>query len=277
MAKALMKGFTIGADPELFVVDDKGRFVSAEGLIPGTKEEPYPVTGGAVQVDGMAAEFNIHPSQNFTEFNDNIEMVLYELRKMLPVGYQLVNKASVVFDEDVWNVSPDQAKILGCSPDFNAWEGSANPPPNPSDNPRMRTAAGHLHFGWTSGKAADDITHINHCNDLVKQLDYFLGLWSIIEDPDPVRRSLYGKAGACRYKHYGVEYRVLSNFWVLNPVKRLQVWDRAVSAISSMRKVFCPTKFSNLNLDVQQAINTSTLTENLKTELLFPVLMYNAD
>ena len=49
---------TVGADPELFV--KKGRsFQSAYGMIPGTKQKPKKVIKGAVQVDGMALEFNI--------------------------------------------------------------------------------------------------------------------------------------------------------------------------------------------------------------------------
>jgi hypothetical protein len=36
-------------------------------------------------------------------------------------------------------------------------------------------------------------------------------------DGTSVRRSLYGKAGCCRLKPYGVEYRTVSNFWASNP------------------------------------------------------------
>jgi hypothetical protein len=41
---------------------------------------------------------------------------------------------------------------------------------------------------------------------------------------------LYGKAGACRYKTYGVEYRTLSNFWVLSTDLRREVWERTMAA-----------------------------------------------
>ena len=51
----------IGADPELFVMKN-GKFHSADDLIPGSKDEPYPVENGAVKVDGMALEFNIRPA-----------------------------------------------------------------------------------------------------------------------------------------------------------------------------------------------------------------------
>lgn len=236
-----LKGFTIGADPELFLYDlNRSKFISAEGLIPGTKAEPYPVPGGAIQVDGMAAEFNIDPVDTFEGFDKNITKVVSTLERMLPSGVVLKAKSAVVFEEDVWDATPDHAKELGCSPDFNAWTGACNPPPSCPENPRLRTASGHLHFGWTSGKTPNDVKHISHCQDFVKQLDFYLGLWSTLVDQSHERRVLYGKAGACRYKPYGVEYRVLSNFWVLDKSWRREVWTRACRAMKAMSSSFIP-------------------------------------
>jgi hypothetical protein len=65
----------IGADPELFVFTRSGKPVSAHDLIPGTKYEPHEVGNGAVQVDGVAAEFNIDPAANEDEFFFNIAFV----------------------------------------------------------------------------------------------------------------------------------------------------------------------------------------------------------
>lgn len=107
---------------------------------------------------------------------------------------------------------PAAALELGCDPDFNAWVGKANPRPD-GDRP-FRTASGHVHIGWTNGEDKDDAGHIARCNAVVRQLDFFLGLPSLFYDGDTRRRSMYGKAGACRYKPYGVEYRTLSNAWL---------------------------------------------------------------
>jgi hypothetical protein len=38
-----LEGFTFGADPELFVKNDKGEIVCAD-MIPGTKDEPHKVS-----------------------------------------------------------------------------------------------------------------------------------------------------------------------------------------------------------------------------------------
>lgn len=252
-----LPGFTFGCDPELFVVNSDGEFVSAEGLIPGTKEEPFVVNKGAVQVDGMAAEFNIDPASSYQEFNDNIITVLAQLKKMLPTGYRLVPSASVTFSEKVWESASQKSKELGCSPDYNAWTGEVNPPPENTSNPRLRTASGHIHVGWTQDADTSDLQHIINCQDLTKQLDWYLGLWSLTKDADENRRLLYGKAGACRYKPYGVEYRVLSNFWVTYPSTRKEVWNRLQAAIRTMRSDFLPETKANFNELLIETINNS--------------------
>ena len=263
------EGFTFGCDPEMFILDEGGRPVSADGLLPGTKNEPYKVKNGAVQVDGMAAEFNIDPVDNFFDFNNNITSVIRQMKGMLPKGYSLSVVPSITFDEEVWGSAPSDAKELGCSPDFNAWEGNCNPPPSCPDNPRMRTASGHLHIGWTFDADLGDLSHILNCQDLVKQLDWYLGGWSLSVDKDAERRRLYGKAGACRYKDYGVEYRVLSNFWLTSKERRLSVWNRMNQAIFDMRNLYMPERAGTWNKDLISSINTSTRNRSLEQNFSF--------
>jgi hypothetical protein len=83
-------GFKFGCDPEGFIKNTQtGEYVTAEGLIPGTKLEPHPVKHGAVQVDGMAAEFNIDPASELHDFNRNIAAVINQFEKMLPEHHVL--------------------------------------------------------------------------------------------------------------------------------------------------------------------------------------------
>lgn len=268
-------GFSFGCDPELFIVNSDGEYVCAEGLIPGTKSDPYPVPGGAVQVDGMAAEFNIDPAQSYEEWETNITKVLASLKKMLPSGCKLMPVPAVTFSEKVWNDAPPQAKELGCVPDYNAWTGSMNPPPHSPDNPRLRTASGHIHIGWTDDVDVDDEDHINNCRDLVKQFDWYLGSWSLLKDTDPQRRLLYGKAGASRFKPYGVEYRVLSNFWVAKSSLRREVWNRMQVAIEDMRSGFLPEKAFSFNNTLIESINSSQIGQILSSTFKFPVNTIN--
>lgn len=277
-----MAGMTFGCDPELFVLDADGNAVCADGLIPGTKEDPYPVEGGAVQVDGMAAEFNIDPVNTYEDFNRNINKVLGQLKKMLPKGYTLSAVPSVTFSEKVWEESPDHAKILGCSPDYNAWDGTTNLPPDGGLLPRTRTASGHLHIGWTEGADTTDAQYVAACRDLVKQLDWYLGGWSLLMDQDPVRRKLYGKSGAMRFKPYGVEYRVLSNFWLTSPERKRAVWNRLQRAIRDMSTMYMPnTKqggftFSNPNQILRDSIDSSNpLPANFRANFYNPLVSVN--
>lgn len=234
-------GFTIGADPEFFLYDlDKGHMVSATDYLPGTKEEPHALEKGAVQVDGLAAEINIDPASSYKEFSSNITTVLQQVKRMVPDNIAFMYDASTEFKKTVWDKVPEEAKVLGCSPDFNAWTGEMNPPPNVSESSRVRCAGGHIHIGWTDDALLSDQMHVLNCRDLVRQLDYYLGAWSLNCDYDKTRRSQYGKAGSCRIKPYGVEYRVLSNFWLTSGSYRRSVWNRTQQAITDMRQRFLP-------------------------------------
>jgi hypothetical protein len=215
----------VGTDPELWASKD-GKIVSAHNLIQGTKDKPFKVNKGAVQVDGLALEFNIDAASSEDEFCLNINEVLAQMQLMIP-DHKLVVQPVAHFDMDYMKTQPKEALELGCDPDYNAWSGDPNPRPD-GDRP-FRTASGHVHIGWTSGQSSDDMGHISVCRDVVKQMDFYLGLPSLMYDADSKRREMYGKAGACRFKPYGVEYRTLSNAWLSDDARKKWVF-RAVQA-----------------------------------------------
>lgn len=221
--------FTFGADPEVFVKKG-GAFVSAHGLIPGTKKAPMPVKGGAVQVDGMALEFNTNPATSFKEFNASLDAALDSLKSMVP-GYELCFEPVAHFSKEYLASQPKEAVELGCEPDFNAYTKAPNP--RPDANKLFRTASGHVHIGWTSNVDPNDPTHFEACCVLTKKLDAYLGIPSLVWDDDDERRQLYGKAGAFRPKPYGMEYRVLSNAWLRLPRTRKLVVENSILAIKA--------------------------------------------
>lgn len=106
----------------------------------------------------------------------------------------------------------EAALELGCDPDYDAYSGQANPRPD-GDVP-FRTAGGHVHVGWISDMPLDDPDHVEACQMLTRELDFYLGLASLFWDNDDQRRNMYGAPGAYRVKSYGVEYRSLSNAWL---------------------------------------------------------------
>ena len=204
--------FLIGADPECFIIEKAtGKLVSAHGMLPGDKDNPYPVKHGAIQVDGMAAEFNIDPAATEDEFVRNVKDVLDQIRLHLGVKYDLVFIPTAHFGKALIDAQPMEAKILGCDPDFNAYTHKQNPMPN-VETP-YRTGAGHIHIGWTNGVDISNKQHLGMCEHLIRNLDHY-SMWTMLHDEDTTRRMLYGKAGAYRPKSYGVEYRTPSNFWL---------------------------------------------------------------
>ena len=218
----------LGSDPELFVKQG-GEFISAHGMVDGTKEHPHPVRHGAVQVDGMALEYNTDPVSTVEEWERNHRSVQRRLRRMIGKDLELSATPTAFFTDEVFNSTPDDAKILGCEADFNAWTQGVNPTPNAKVP--FRTGAGHIHIGWTTGADILDEFHLGECYALVKVLDLFLGVPSIIMDGDVKRRDLYGKAGAFRPKSYGLEYRVLSNFWTKTPALRAWAFNNTLKGI----------------------------------------------
>lgn len=223
----------IGSDPEFFVRRaDTNELVSAYGMIEGTKAKPVPMGPGHAQVDGMALEINVPPAKTAKEFTDNFNGVMDALKKEVGPNYVFDFSPVAHFGAEVIAAQPLVARELGCEPDFSAYTGKANPRPN-ADTP-FRTASGHIHIGWTAEQDTKDPDHIEACNMLSKQLDYFIGLPSLIWDEDVTRRQLYGKAGCYRPKHYGMEYRTLSNAW-LTDTKRIEfVVSRTIEAFKML-------------------------------------------
>lgn len=215
----------LGADPELFITKS-GVPVGALGLIKGNKEHPFPVNKGAVQVDGMAAEFNIDPAASSDEWVGNIQAVLEQLQDMLPETHKLEVLPTVEFGESLKEYPPE-ATELGCNPDYNAWlYGSPNDKPNAEVT--FRTASGHVHVGVGELSMMEML-------GLVKQFDFYLGLSSLAWDEDTKRRSLYGKAGCFRPKPYGFEYRTLSNAWLKSEELMRKVYELSMRAVNDFQ------------------------------------------
>lgn len=236
-----MPELKIGADPELWIIDNATKKpISADGLFPGTKEEPFAVERGAIQVDGMAAEYNIHPALKRDEFVYNNLSVLCSLRDEikknnpnLDFSFGFTPVAS--FGKEYIDSQPELARRLGCTPDYNAWlDGAENPVPD-AETP-FRTASGHIHLGWGTDLDVGDPEHIEACCMMVKQLDCDVGLYfPTIENKDGKRRrELYGKAGAFRPKKYGVEYRTPSNVWLKDTAYMKKIFSGARSAFEDL-------------------------------------------
>ena len=247
-----------GADPELFLTDDNGKYISAIGKIGGSKMFPRKIDdyGSAVQEDNVAVEFNIPPAESVKEFITNLYRPLSYLNKhAASMNLKLSIVPSAKFDWD--QLDNPTAMMFGCSVDFNVWTGKPNPRPEAKgDNRNLRTCGGHLHLSW-------DEPNLEERRELVRTMDLFLGVPSVLIDNDSMRRVLYGRAGAYRPKPYGVEYRVLSNFWIKNLDRMRWAFEQSHRAIQFLRqghkiggeiKTTILSAINNNNIDAAKAL-----------------------
>lgn len=114
---------------------------------------------------------------------------------------------------------------------------------------------GHIHVGYDNHEPATSI-------DIIRAMDLFLGLESVVLDTDKERRRVYGKAGAYRFKKYGIEYRTLSTFWIENEKLIRWAFNKTQEAIEFVR---IGGIITNPN-DIEEAINYSN--EELAMEIL---------
>jgi len=219
-----MSNITIGSDPEVFIEGKEG-IVPVIGLLGGTKHKPIVVDKGALQEDNVLGEFNTDPASSSTEFCNNIRTVMSQMEdKIKP--YKIKVLSSHHFEKSVLTSAGTKALEFGCNPDTNAWSGKENEKPSPYTT--LRTAGGHVHVGFDVASSDKQSRY-----DVIKLMDIYLGIPSVLLDEDVERRNLYGQAGACRLKSYGVEYRVLSNFWLRSDEYIKWVFDQSVRAVNN--------------------------------------------
>ena len=117
-----------------------------------------------------------------------------------------------------------------CDPDYNAWTGAKNTPPGTSTN--LRTCGGHIHVGYDNPNEYESLS-------IIKAMDIYIGVASIILEPDNDRKTMYGKAGAYREKKYGVEYRTVSNFYLQSKELTDLVFQNTIEAINFVNRGGC--------------------------------------
>lgn len=242
------KTVRFGSDAEVFLQTKNGMPFPACGLIGGTKEKPLVLDrdGCAVQEDNVMLEFNTPISASVGDWVRNLDKAMRLAFAKIPPTLEPVFRASMHFDLAL--LDNPQAQVFGCEPDFNAWTGQQNPRPIPTD-PTLRTAAAHVHISW------DKPEDMEQRMRLIQMADVFVVLPSLGESEDKERRQLYGKAGAFRPKEYGVEHRVLDNYWLTSQLRQERIFLRYHKAIDAANSEY------QLSTDqatkVQELINTS--------------------
>lgn len=223
-----------GTDPELFFSRAVGKVRKRQSII--ASEVVIPPGGLVCGYDGNIArdgvQVELHPTAGHCRANvsnsiqnvfkalvNQVDTVNRELNLDIKIDFrQLVT----VTPGDLNKMSPD-ARRLGCVPSKNAY----GRPHVEKDGEkfRIRSAAGHMHFGT-------DLVKDPRINPDIyaKTMDVFVGNTCVMVDRDPaaaIRRKTYGRAGEYRLPKHGFEYRTLSNFWLTNYILFSMVFGMA--------------------------------------------------
>lgn len=203
-----------GSDPEGFLKNAKGRVIGSERVIP--KEGVGRNSWGNQHViqDGVQFELNPSPSSKPVELGLQIQSAL----KTLLSSTKSIKGVTISLDEVV-NVDPEElmsldesARAFGCAPSKNIR--GFFPVDLPEDYP-VRSAGGHIHMGLY--KPIFEPRACDERSRLVTLMDLLVGNTCVLIDRDPRqvdRRKVYGRASEYREPSHGLEYRVLSNFWL---------------------------------------------------------------
>lgn len=205
----------IGADPEFIVLDYNNNPVNAIKTLKNSKANPIVENKFSFFYDNVLAEFNFPPANTEDIFIERIKQGLQKLQNLVS-PYKISFKAAIEFPE------PDEKNPnfyeVGCDPDINAYTLRYNKLPENFFRTNLdRFAGGHIHIG---GNENDVVTDSLLKPIFVYMMDLFVGIPSVLLDQSVEafrRKKVFGKAGSYRPKSYGIEYRVLSPFWVANP------------------------------------------------------------
>ena len=247
--KRRISEYLIGSDIEVFLKEkESGKIVTAEGIIKGTKKEPYQFDPSnkffATSLDCVSAEFGLEPAKTAGQFYLNVQKALRYIEEMLPDNLQMEISACARLDED--QLQSVTANTFGCESSLNCWSMQEVRPEPTGDN--LRVNGTHLHVGYNNPNIETNI-------DIIKAMEVFVGIPSILIEPENERRlSGYGCAGNWRQQKWGAEYRVLSGYFASS--QELIEWcfkntEKAIEFVNSGRI----EEICNFGEEIQMIIN----------------------
>ena len=205
----------LGSDPEFFYVDKEGEVIPSTQVVP--KE------GNLVKQDGFQGELNPYANTCRAIGGSNIYDALEEANDYAKrIDAKLSFNVGHIISDKVWKSSPILLRRFGCNPTINAHESKFKRVTGLRE--RFRAAGGHIHLGGLRQEEKND------ANKLVTLMDIVAGNTCVLIDRDESnarRRTMYGRAGEYRIKSYGLEYRVLSNFWL----RSYTLWSMATALL----------------------------------------------
>ena len=267
-----------GYDPEMHLFDnEQGRIVSSIPVLMHDKLDPIELGGGMkMYSDNVLTECAAPPCNSTQEATDQLKVVFTRMQERLGPRYRLEPKAAHVYrDEDLKKYPHPTMKdaegkphimdpfAFGCDPNFDVYTDSERKVTPPKTG--LRTGSFHIHIGDMDMATREDSPLDGYKNKAlaIRMMDIFVGCASIVMDKDetsPTRKALYGKAGEFRQTPYGIEYRVLGNWFLRSPATTLGILDIADYAMSIVRDGLAMDYVKEISAEtVQYAINSSNV------------------
>lgn len=236
---------TLGTDFELAILDENTNdFKSVVGRLGGTKDEPLSIGEGCFrQEDNVAAEFNIPPVDNLTDWLQHIVYCIETGTDLIKENFDEYHTLIPVSSANYLPIElqTDAAKLFGCEPSYSAYMDSMNQPVDATKAESLRSFGFHIHVGFRSVEGAE----FSEFQRFMRYMDVYLGLPSILIDRDTQRSKVgYGKPGDFRYKviedNEGeliiLEYRTLSSALLASPRLISWAYDNTLLAIEAFNE-----------------------------------------
>ena len=208
--------WTIGCDPEVFVLDGEGRVIPAWEFLPEKSKANRLARGELLHWDGWQAEFTTVASGCLSYLSDSVHRgyrgVLTKAQAKFPSA-KLTYEDVVAVDPRTLETAAREHVIMGCAPSVNAYE----PFTPPVENCRLipfRSAGFHHHVSCFEGEDKNIVLAVKMA-DRLHGMVMEVALRGLMS---PKRRQLYGRMGEYRKTGYGFEYRPPSSAIGVHPV-----------------------------------------------------------
>ena len=198
-----------GCDPEIFVTDKKGKVIPATTFLQDKKASP------SMFYDGLQAEFCPVAASCLEQLGEQVRKALMAVRNTA----QSHNPDARLSIQNTIQLTPAEMRKLSeedirfrCSTSMNIYNDGGELPEARAY--LWRFAGGHIHVGC--GSQPPQVIR-----SMVRAMDGFLGVAAVslaASFDNPERRRMYGRAGEFRVPGHGLEYRVLSNYWLCSPL-----------------------------------------------------------
>ena len=244
--------FTLGTNFDVFVEDaSKNKFIPSWEIINNNRDSPLMLSSDnnySMCINNAAIEISIKTVKNKKEFIKSIikgKQLLEAYLNNLSPNYRIINDMCTCLT----NAQHRHPIGRNYDLDYNAYSEKNNS--KPTFKVQSRFANGNINIGY-------ELNDFNTLINLVKRLDFYVGLWTTKYTPtylETRRRKRCGKAGDFIIENHELKYKVLSNFWIFDPNIMEKMYERISMAINDTYDVNNVINDTLLKSLMKEAIN----------------------